>query len=439
MSHNATKRTPLLACLVSFLMLSGCGGESGDGDVPSQPVADRPVTIASVGPNAVSQWADIAARTVNATSAVNSTPEEQRSVYATDMATVQVAVYDALAAIDGHYKAYAITPVTPATGASMPAAVAAATYGVLRVLFPDRSDQYAATYTSFIAGIADGDAKTRGVALGTEVAAGIVALRAGDGRSIVLPTYVPGTTPGRFRGVNPINRYLPSIKPFALTSNSQFRPNGPPALESAAYTAAFNETKTIGSAASTTRTADQLVAARFNTEAPSLFFTRNFNRLAQGTTDLPEAARLLAFIYVVHSDATNACFEAKYTYDFWRPLSAIPLADTDNNPATVADPSWTPVVPTPNHPEYPAAHASLAAGVAETLHQFYGSTRVTFAFDSTVTGTTRSYASLAAYTDEDQLARIAGGMHFRTSTADGNVLGTQVALWTAQRYFKPRS
>ena len=433
------RRGSMATCAAVLLSLASCGGDDGGDATTAAPVADRSITLASVGANAVSTWADVAASTINATSTTASTPEEQRAASSTDMATVQIAVYDALAAIDGHYKPYAVTPTTPASGASVPAAIAAATYNVLRVLFPDRSSQYQSTYTSFVATIADGDAKTRGLAVGAEVAAGMVARRANDGRSVVLAAYVPGTAPGQFRGVNPINRYLPFIKPFALTTISQFRPSGPPALTSAAYSTDFDEVRLLGGTTSTTRTADQLEAARFNTDVPALFSTRNYNRFAQTTTDLPEAARLLAFIWTVQSDAANACFETKYTYQFWRPLSAIPLADTDNNPATVSDATWTPVVPTPNHPEYPSAHACTAGGLAETLHQFYGTKNIAFSFDSAVTGTTRSYASLDAYRNEDQLARIAGGMHFRFSTAAGITLGTQVALWTGSRYFGPRS
>lgn len=420
------------AALAAYVVvcLGGCGGGS-DGSPPN-------VVIASTGTNAVSYWNDVAGKTVNATSATSTTPEELRPSYAVDVATVQLAVYDAASAIDGRYKPYAITPVAPAAGASMDAAIAAAAYGTLHALFPNRSAQYQAAYDSFVGAIAAGDAKSKGLVVGAEVAAGIVALRANDGRAVALTAYVPGTGPGQFRGINPVNRFAPSIKPFALTSNGQFRPPAPPALASEAYATSFNEVKASGGALSTVRTAAQLEAARFHTEAPGLLWTRNLLRFATSTADVAEAARLMAFIYVVQADAGDACFEAKYVYQAWRPLSAIPLADTATNAATVSDATWTPVLPTPNHPEYPAAHSCASGSLGETLRLYYGTQQVAFSMDSAVTGTTRNYATTSALPDEIESARVWGGMHFRYSTLAGAQLGVEVADWTWAHYFAPR-
>lgn len=420
----AAAATYVAACLV------GCGGSSDD--PPSS------VAIASTGTNAVSYWNDIAGKTVNATSATSTTPEELRTSYAVDVATVQLAVYDAATAIDGRYTPYAITPAAPAAGASIDAAVAAAAYGVLHALFPNRSAQYQAAYDSYVAAIPSGDARTKGLALGAEVAAGIVALRGNDGRAVALVPYVAGTGPGQFRGVNPVNRFAPFIKPFALTSLDQFRPAAPPALDSAVYAASYNESKDFGGAVSTMRTAAQLEAARFHTEPPGPLWTRNLLRFATSTADVAEAARLMAFIYVVHADATNACFEAKYVYQAWRPQSAILLADTDNNAATISDAAWTPVVPTPNHPEYPAAHSCASGSLGEALRLYYGTPQVSYSFDSAVTGTTRSYVTTSALPDEIESARVWGGMHFRFSTYAGARLGVQVADWTWAHYFGRR-
>lgn len=419
------------ACAVLLVtLLAACGS-----DDHVQPDA----VLVPSGTNVVAYWHDVGAATVNATAAVATTPEEQRPLFQTDLATMHLAVYDAVSAVDGRYKPFAITPLSPAAGASIDAAASAAAYGVLRALFPNRGAQYQAAYDSFIATIEAGEAKNRGLALGAEVAAGIVANRANDGRAVVLAPYVPGTAPGKFRGVNPISRFGPSVRPFTLTSAAQFRPGPPPALDSAAYAADFNEVKALGGAVSTSRTAEQFETARFHTEPPPLFLTRNFGRFARTTRDVADAARLMAIIYVGYSDAINACFEAKYFYEAWRPLSAIPLADTDNNPATVADPAWTPSVPTPNHPEYPAAHSCTAGALGELLRQYYGTNKVTFTFDSTVTGTTRTYATTDALADESKVARIYGGMHFRYSTVAGAELGKQSANWTSQRHFGLRN
>jgi hypothetical protein len=420
----------------SLFLMAACGGDGNDNpDIPNQP---HSVTLSATSNNIVAFWTDVGAATVNTPSPTATTPEELRPVFQTDLATMHAAIYDAVTAIDGRYKPLIVTPRSPASGSSMEAAVSAAAFGVLKALFPNRSAQYQAAYDSQIASIPAGDAKNKGLELGAEVAAAVVANRANDGRAVTLPPYVPGTAPGQFRGTNPINRFVQYIRPFTLTSTSQFRPLPPPALDSAAYATDLNEVKSLGGTTSSSRTAEQLEAARFHTEAPPAFLTRNFGRFARTTDSIPDAARLMAAIYVGFSDASSACFEAKYYYQTWRPLSAIPLADTDNNAATVADASWTPVLPTPNHPEYPAAHSCTAGALGELLRQYYGTKSVTYILNSLVTNTTRTYTSTDAFADEVTMARIASGMHFRYSTTAGAELGRQSAAWTFQNYFRPR-
>jgi hypothetical protein len=414
----------------SFVALfTACGS-----DTYAQPAVIR----ASTGTNVVSYWHDVGAATVNATSSTNTTPEELRPTFQNDLATMHLAIYDAVSAIDGRYKPYAIKPVAPAAGASMEAAASAAAYGVLSALFPHRGAQYQAAYDSYLATIAAGDARTRGLALGAEVAAGIVANRANDGRAVDLQRYVPTPALGKFRGLDPISRHFPSIRPYTLTNVSQFRPGPPPALDSATYAADLNEVKALGGAVSATRTAEQFETARFHTEPPPLYLTRNFGKFARTTKDVADAARLMAIVYVGYADAINACFEAKYFYNTWRPLSAIPLAESDNNPATIGDSAWTPSVATPNHPEYPAAHSCTAGVLGELLRQYYGTDKVRYTFDSTVTGTSRTYATTDALTEESLVARIYGGMHLRYSTLAGATLGKQSANWTMQHYFGTR-
>ena len=415
------------------LITSGAAYGATNGAEPS-------LILVADSPNVVSYWNAIANKTVLAAASVNTTAEEQRPSYQVDLATVHVAIYDAVTAIDGRFEPFAIRPAAPAAGASMDAAASAAAYGVLRALFPDRSAQYQAAYDSRVAGIADGDAKTRGLALGSEVAAAVASLRANDGRSVVLTAYVSGTAPGAFRsaGPTPFNRHVPFIRPFSLQHLDQFRPPLPPALSSPAYAAAVETTRLAGGTHSAARTPEQLEVARFHSEAPGPFVTRNLGRFASSTADVAEAARLMAFIYVVHADAIGACFEAKYHYAAWRPISATTLADADGNDATISDASWTPVLPTPNHPEYPAAHSCTSGGLGETLLQVYGTHKVSYVFDSTVTGTTRSYASTDALNDESRIARIYGGMHFGFSTDAGVALGVRVAQWVAAHHFGRR-
>jgi len=425
------RRRCLLGIAASLLGLAACGGSNGE---------EATVRVSSTEPNVVSYWNEVANRTVNAASATSTTAEEQRPSYHVDVATVHVAIYDAVSAIDGRYKPFAITPTAPSSGASLDAAASAAAYGVLRALFPNRGAQYQAAYDSRIEAIPAGDARAKGLALGGEVASAVVALRAADGRSVVLAPYLSSTAPGRFRSASPtpFNRHVPFIRPFSLTRIDQFRPPAPPPLGSAAYAAAFMESKSSGGTVSVVRSAEQLETARFHTEPPNLFVTRNLGRFASSTADVAEAARLMAFLYVSHADAIGACFDAKYFYETWRPLSAIPLADSDGNPDTASDAAWTPVLPTPNHPEYPAAHSCTSGALGETLRQYYGTRQVSYAFDSAVTGTTRTYASTDALDEESRIARVYGGMHFDFSTAAGVDLGVRVAQWVAAHHFGRR-
>jgi hypothetical protein len=422
--------TSAIAATVCILALLGaCGGT--DEGVP-------PVTISVAGPNVVSQWNEIAATTINLPAAASGTPEEQLPSISADLATVQIAVYDAVMAIVGTHEPYAYAPGTQSDGASQEAAAATAAYRVLLALFPARSASYQNAYDNYMASLVAGVAKDQGIAVGAQSAAAIVAQRANDGRFTALPPYVPGTSPGQFRGQTPVNRTAPYIKPFVVTSTSQFRAPGPPAQTSAAYPADVNETMTLASATSTTRTAEQTKIARFYTDAPPLYWTRNLRNCAMTNRSIAEHARLLALLYVVQSDAGTTCFESKYHFQFWRPTSAITMADTDGNAATTADPAWTPVVPTPNHPEYPAAHACLTASAASTLQSYYGTSNVTFDLNSTVTGTTHHFTTTQAMVDDVQLGRIAGGMHFRNSTVDGAALGKNVADWVLAHKFQER-
>lgn len=425
------RNTGRLLILPAVLALAACA-------MPHN--AAPPVTVVADKPNVVSYWNDIANKTVLApspASAINPTPEERRPTFFFDVASVHVAIYDAVVAIEGRYKPFAVKPKAPAAGASTEAAVSAAAYGVLKALFPNRSAEYQAAYEQRLAAVPEGAAKILGVALGGEVAAAVVRLRANDGRSVALAPYLTGTAPGQFRAANPnpVFRHFPSIKPFALQSLGQFRPAPPPAMSSAAYASAVKETQELGGVASTARSAEQLEVARFHTEAPPPAITRNLGRFASSTADVGEAARLMALIYVSYVDAIGACFEAKYHYGSWRPASAIHMGDADGNDATQAETSWTPALATPNHPEYPAAHSCTSGSVGEALRNFHGTPDVTFTWDSKVTNTTRTYVGIDAFNAEAGMARLHGGMHFRHATAAGEELGRRVAQWVASRHF----
>jgi hypothetical protein len=243
---------------------------------------------------------------------------------------------------------------------------------------------------------------------------------------------------GAFRPATlpPIGYPVARTTPFALHGASQFRPPGPPGLASATYAADFAEVKTLGSAGGAALTADQQEAARFHSEPPPQFLPRNVRRLVDDRHAVLDNARLMAMVWVALADATIACFEAKYHYDFWRPRTAIPLADLDGNPATTGAPSWQPFVDSPNHPEYPAGHGCTAGALGAVLRHVRGE-RVGLTLDSTVTRTTRRYESVHDLVEEMTVARIHGGMHFRTSAEHGAVLGAKVGQWIVERHFRP--
>jgi hypothetical protein len=427
--------------IVMALGLAACGGGGDDHASASraQPLrANDPVVIGSYGSNAVSIWNEIAFNTTLVPSSpTGATPSER--VAGPDAVTVQLAVYDAVISIAGTHRPYAIKPSTPAAGASMDAAAIEAAYRVLKGLFPSRGDKYEAVYAAGIAALPDGDAKTRGMAIGAEVAAGMLALRANDGRETVLPPYVPGGLPGQFVPSNPnlVGRLNQYIKPFTTMSHAQFRAGPPPALDSTLYAADLNEVKAIASTTSTQRTAEQTEVARFFTEPPPPWQWRNRGRFATASPNLADNARVMAMLAVAGNDAIGACFESKYHYQYWRPTTAIRLADTDGNLATDVDTAWTPHVPTPNHPEYPAAHGCDDGATAEVIRSFYGTKKVHFGFDSTVTGTTHHYESTDDLVHDVRNGRVWGGMHFRNSTIVGSELGKDVAKWVAKNHFRP--
>lgn len=440
-NHRGLDMNRLLFMTFTALSLAACGGGSStsqDDDLAQALGAGKSVTLVAQAPNLVSRWHEVATTTVNVPSTpTGATPEER--VGGPDLATVQIAVYDAAMAIARTHKPFATSPNAPAAGASMEAAINEAAYRVLLGLFPSRTDKYQAMYDAEMAKIGAGSAKAQGMALGAEVARATLALRANDGRSVALAPFVPGTEPGQFVPANPnlVGRVNPYIRPFTLNAVDQFRPGPPPALTSELYATDLNETKDYGGATSTLRTPEQLEIARFNTESPAVQGPRNLRRLATTQASLAENARLLAMLTVATAESGLACFDAKYTYLFWRPRTAIPRADADGNPATAADPGWLPVVPTPNHPEYPAAHGCNQSAVAETLRSFFGTKKVGFTWDSTVTGTTRSYDSTDDFLREALDARVWGGMHFRNSTEVGAHVGRKVTQWMMRDHFQP--
>jgi hypothetical protein len=356
------------------------------------------------------------------------------------MGIVHATIYDAVVAIEGGYHPYAMTP-TVLPHASVEAAVAAAAHRVLVGRFPDQQASLDDAYFAYLNGIPDSEAKTNGILLGEETGVGMLLLRANDGLEDNVPYVQPPPGPGVYQPTGPatpLGTRMPRVLPLALEYASQFRPDGPPALRSREYAKDFNEVKDLGRSDSTVRSAEQTSVARFWTDHDVPQWNRNLLRLAEarGLTAI-ETARMLAMAHVAGGDAMIGCFDAKYQYLSWRPIHAIQRADTDGNAHTVPNPTWQPLLPTPNHPEYPSAHACHTTAIVEALESFFGPGRVRFSLDSLVTGDTRHYTRFREVVVEVNNARVWAGFHFRYSQEDGSRLGRRVARFVVRNYFQP--
>jgi len=373
------------------------------------------------------------------------------------MGIVHVAIYDAAVAIEGGYQPYTTTPIAP-PNTSPEAAIATAAYDTLTGLQPQLGANQTILlndYTAYMAAIPDGtaaeqEAKQNGIDIGRDVADAVLALRVSDGRgcnTTLQDLGPPAPGPGVWQP-NPtgavLGLCLPGMRPLALQSGSQFRPDGPNALASQEYADDFNQVKDLGRIDSTTRTPDQTNEARFWTDHDIRQWNDGLLKLAhdQGL-DLVQSARMLAMAHVAGGDAMLACFDAKYHYWFWRPYQAIHLADTDGNAHTVADTTWQPLAATPNFPEYPSAHACHSTAVVEALDAFFGTDNVSLTLTSRAPGLpdaahSRSYDRLHDVVRDVDWARVLVGFHFRNSDLQGSALGRKVGRYVADHYFEPR-
>jgi hypothetical protein len=345
-------------------------------------------------------------------------------------------------------------------GQSPDAAVTEAAYRILVHYFPANAPNLTAQHDAALAAIADGPAKRNGIAHGALAAGKVLRQRAGDGLQTPIGSTSPFPTlpagPGVWRLTPPAylapqTPWMANVRPFGLHSPDQFLPPAPPSLDSQQWVDAFNEIRSLGAADSTTRTPDQTAIAIFWTAN----VVRQYNTLARSlatnaSLDVPDTARLLAAVNEVGADAMIAMLNAKYHYLFWRPVTAIdPTSVTndgfgpvpgleDGNPLTVEQPGWRPLVTTPNHPEYPSAHATISSAVAEVLTHFLGTDRI----DVDVQGTpslsvTRHFATADDLRAEVGNARVWAGLHYRFSVQAGSLLGRQVADYDLKHALHP--
>jgi hypothetical protein len=363
------------------------------------------------------------------------TPAEGHTLFA----YVGIAVYDAVMAIEGGYEPFSVDIDAP-EGASAEAAVAAAAHRILLHYLPAQAGIVDPAYTASLATIDDGQAKTDGVATGEQVAAALIAERADDGFRAPV-TYTPPNppVPGVWipTGPTPIGPYLGLMRPFSLDSADQFRPDGPPDLRSRKWAREYNEVKDIGSSTSTTRTAEQTLAARFWGEAPVQQARGSFRLfVTEHELDIVQASRFMAMVSVVYADALIACFDAKYHYTFWRPVTAIRAGNTDDNGRTIGDPAWSPLLPaTPNHPEYPSAHSCITPSGGRVIARFLRTPWIDFTVPSLTGLGDRYFKTVGELQDEVGLARIWGGIHYRTAVRDGIAIGKQVTNHVLANHF----
>ena len=380
-------------------------------------------------------------------------------------AVMHLAIHDALNAIDRRSRPYAVDlPANP--GASPEATVAAAARDVLVPLLTQLPPPFVSIraveiveghYMDALAAIPDGPAKTQGVELGQAAAGALLALRAADGSDTPLLdfAYPQGTDPGEYRFTPGFPfAFAPGwadVTPFVLKDSSQFRPGPPYAVTSKKYTADFNEVKALGGDGVTTRsarTAEQTEIARFWVESSPL----QWNRIARTVSgseglDMWENARLFGLLNIALADGYIGSFETKYHYNYWRPVTAIQTAETDGNPSTSADPTWTPLVETPPIPDYDSAHSVEGGAAAGVLKRFFGTDDIGFTTCSLTlpAGSTcadaspvlRSYTSFSQAEEENGLSRILVGFHFRDAVETGIKHGQKIGARAVNLYLRP--
>ena len=356
------------------------------------------------------------------------------------LAMMHVAMSDAINSVQGRFTPY-IATVAAMPGASAEAAVAAAARKVLTELFSNQKAIIEEAYTTSMKAIPDGTGKTQGITLGEQVAGEVLTARASDG-AVAPDTYRPLTTPGVWVPTTPpITEQFARAKPWVLKSADQFRPGPPPQLSNALYARDYNETKTLGGANSTARTAEQTALVRF-WPTPSLApgWQAAARQIAMARElPLAECARFFALLNMAVANSSIADWDAKFTYNFWRPITAIRNGDQDGNDATERDAGWTPLAPTPMHPEYPsqaAISAGVSMGVMEALFGANPATSITIT-DPADPKRTRTLSGIAQMAEEHNNVRIWGGIHFRNSLIVATDMGRKIAAYVVANAIKP--
>jgi hypothetical protein len=387
--------------------------------------------------NAVTNWNTIASTTIVSNAA---TPIAASGVW---FAYTSIAVYDAVNAVHQHkFRPFYYSGIAGPDASDEAAAIAAA-HRVLVNYFPGQQAYLDAQFNNSLnAIVADPRAKRQGVDAGEAAAAALISERTGDGLNANVP-YTPGSGPGVWQPTPPgflaaATPWLGQMRPFTMRDAGQFLPDGPTSLSSEEWAADYNVTRLFGDVNSTLRTPAQTEIALFWTANTAQQYSQTFNSLVQYyKLDLMDSARLLAILWTGFADGGIGCFNGKYTYSFWRPVTAIRAGG--DNPDLVADANWTPVATTPNHPEYPAAHACISSTVTSLVADFFGTHKVHVVVNSTVFSDavhTHTFESTEDWLNEIYWARIFGGLHFNHSLQDGEALGRHVANQLFENHFR---
>lgn len=366
---------------------------------------------------------------------------------ARNLAIVHCAMFDAVNGITREYRAYRFQ-LPPPAGALPEAAACAAAHEALVKLYPERRGAFDVQLASSVARLRPGSARDTGQLYGRAAAQAMLTCRANDNASLTVP-YLISTNAGKWHRTPPHYRppdapHWPLVTPFAVTNRAQFRPPGPPALGSERYAADFNQVKELGALHSKTRTPEQTEIARFwsdfsYTDTPP----GHWNRIAQDICKrqqltLSQTARLFSLLNFALADAGIVSWDAKYTFNFWRPVTAIQQAALDANPATAPDPDWQPLLITPPFPEYISGHSIFSATAAQVLSNVLGTDRITFtATSDTLPGVVRHYHSLRECVDEIGMSRIYGGIHFLSADLDGLEAGRSLADYVVKNQLQP--
>jgi len=391
---------------------------------------------AAASANVITDWDEKAVAAVAPLAALGGTMPYMAQRF---MAMTHAAMFDAVNSIERRYKPYLVQlPAEP--GTSKEAAAAAAAAAVLATIDAKTGAEVKGALASYLASIPDDTAKSDGIKLGQAVAAKVLEARANDGSS-APDAYRPRTTPGVYIPTAiTINSMWPDMKPFALTSGSQFRPKPPIALESEEWARDYNELKDYGGQNSTKRTAQQTETARFwLIGAPAAYHPFIRQLVTAKQMSMLDSARFMAFLALGLNDSFIAVLDAKYHYNFWRPITAIRNGDIDNNPATDREATWQPIAPTPMHPEYPCAHCILSGTVAGIIKTEFGTTDIPeiATTSPTAPGVTHRWTSVTAFAEEVANARIWAGFHYRSSTRVGTDMGLQIGEYVVRNLMQP--